>query len=406
MGRLDSWRAAARRSPLLWGLVGIVVVALVATVLVYVTTQGTPLRHAQSNSTRAVALGDSVPYGHGLANPYLIPQVGLPPRALSQGPSPQAYPTAVAKALGLTMAVRPTNCDLTGDQLAISGAVADPADNAARDGQCLRPPQQARNLGDEIAAAHLSEHPARLVLLQDGADDIHFSACLEYQLARVANVNIGLGSACTANGNVTPQLAVELTRVRSSLAQAIEQVAPHTRTIAVLDYYQPIPSPNEIADDTGLSQLHTNLVCAGLKSNAASTDAAAQLVLAALNQAIAAAVSDARAHHVTNVTLVDIAHATDGHGVCTADPWAYSGEAVPDATLAADTEHILAAKACTGTDVLHGPSVCASLATAANAAESNLQGYVWRAAHPNAAGQRAIAAKVVAQLRAPLKGSP
>ncbi|HVT41467.1 MAG TPA: hypothetical protein VHD39_00685 [Acidimicrobiales bacterium] len=400
MGRLDSWRAAARHSPRLWGLVGIVVVALVASGIVYVTTRSTPTRPSSPPSTRAVALGDSVPYGHGLANPYLTPQVGLPTTAVSEGPSALAYPTAVAKAIGLTMAVRPTNCNLVGDQLAISGAVADADDNTGRDGQCPHPPQQARNLSDEIAAAQLDRHPARLVLLQDGADDIHFSACLEYQLARVANVNIGLGTACTADGDVTPQLAVELARVRSSLAQAIEAVAPHTKTVAVLDYYQPIPSPNEIADHTGLSNLHTNLVCAGLKSNAASTDAAAQLVLAALNESIAAAVSDARAHHVTNVTLVDIAHATDGHGVCTADPWVYSGEPVPDATLAADTEHILAAKACTGTDVLHGPSVCSSLAAAANNAESNLQGYVWRAAHPNAAGQRAIAADVVARLKA------
>ncbi len=84
------------------------------------------------------------------------------------------------------MTVRPTNCHLVGDQLAISGAVADPADNTARDGQCPDPPQPARNLGNEIAAADLAQHPARLVLLQDGADDIHFSACLEYELARVA----------------------------------------------------------------------------------------------------------------------------------------------------------------------------------------------------------------------------
>ena len=38
-------------------------------------------------STRAVALGDSVPYGHGLAQPLPTPQVGLPARAVSQGPS-------------------------------------------------------------------------------------------------------------------------------------------------------------------------------------------------------------------------------------------------------------------------------------------------------------------------------
>ncbi len=92
------------------------------------------------------------------------------------------------------MTVRPTNCHLTGDQLAISGAVADGSDNTSRDGQCPVPPQQARNLTDELAATGLVRHPARLVLLQDGADDIDFSACLEYQLARVFGIGIGLGT--------------------------------------------------------------------------------------------------------------------------------------------------------------------------------------------------------------------
>ncbi len=142
-----------------------------------------------------MALGDSVPYGHGLANPYLTPQIGLPSTAVSQGPSTQAYPSMVAADFGLTMTVRTTNCHLTGDQLAISGAVADGIDNTSRDGQCPVPPLPARNLGDELAAADLARHPARLVLLQDGADDIDFSACLEYQLARVLGVGIGLGSA-------------------------------------------------------------------------------------------------------------------------------------------------------------------------------------------------------------------
>jgi hypothetical protein len=399
MGRLDSWSVAARRSPLFWGILAVVVVGLVTAGVVLASTRSTPPALTPETSTRTVALGDSVPYGHGLANPYLTPQVGLPPRDVSQGPSGLAYPSLVASRLHLSMDVRPTNCVLTGDQLAISGAVADPVDNTERDGQCLHPPQQARNLGDEIAAAHLPQHPARLVLLQDGADDIHFSACLEYQLARVADVNVGLGTACTANGDVTPHLAVELSRVRSSLAQAIEDVAPHAQTVAVLNYYQPIPDPAQIADDSSLSHLHTNLVCSGLRPNAAGTAAAAHVVLAALNGAIAGAVDDARAHHVTNVRLLDLAHVTDGHGVCTADPWVFSGEPMPDATLAADTEHILAAKACIDTDVLHGPSICSTLTASADAAETNLQGYVWRAAHPTAAGQRAIAGAVEAQLR-------
>ena len=96
--------------------------------------------------------------------------------------------------LGLTMTVRSTNCRLTGDQLAISGAVADGAgQHVAVTGQCPVPPQQARNLSDEVAAADLAQHPARLVLLQDGADDIDFARCLEYQLARALGADIGIG---------------------------------------------------------------------------------------------------------------------------------------------------------------------------------------------------------------------
>jgi hypothetical protein len=183
------------------------------------------------------------------------------------------------------------------------------------------------------------------------------------------------------------------------VAQAIETVAPHAGTVAVLDYYQPVPDPGEIADDTGISGFGTNLVCTGLKANASATSAGAQVVLAALNRAIAGAVADARADHVTNVMLLDVSTAVDGHGICTRDPWVFSGEPVPDATLAADIEHVLAAKVCHATDALDGVTACTSLSVRAEQAERNLEGYVWRAVHPTAAGQRAIAALVERQLR-------
>ncbi len=402
MGRLQTWGNSARHSRPFQVVAGVVVAALVAGSVVLATRGSRPApTPSPPLSTRAVALGDSVPYGHGLANPYLTPQIGLPPRDVSQGPSTVAYPSLVAAHLGLTMTVRSTNCHLSGDQLSISGAVADGADNTTRDGQCLVPPQPARNLEDEIAATDLVQHPARLVLLQDGADDIDFSACLEFQLARVLGVGIGLGHTCVANGSVTPQIAADLANVRTSLAQAIETLAPHVATIAVLDYYQPIPEPSQIPTGTATSGLHTNLVCSGLKPNAGSTFAAAQVVLSALNQAVAGAVGDARTHHVKNVTLMDVSGALDGHGICTAQPWVFSGEPVSDATLAADAEHILAAKACSETDALHGAMTCASLTASAQAAERNLQDYVWRAAHPTAAGQRAIAAAVERQLGRP-----
>ncbi len=198
---------------------------------------------------------------------------------------------------------------------------------------------------------------------------------------------------------MTPKIAADLAHVRSSLAQAIEELAPHASTIAVLDYYQPIPEPSQIADGTATSGLHTNLVCSGLEPNAGSTFAAAQIVLTALNRAVAGAVADARTHDVKNAMLIDVSGALDGHGICTAHPWVFSGEPIPDTTLAADAEHIVAAKACSETTALHGAMSCAGLTGSALTAERNLQDYVWRAAHPTAAGQRAIAAVVTHQLR-------
>ncbi len=397
MGTLQSWSAAARRSPAFWVALAVVVVGVAAGSVVLATRSSTPPAPTPASSSRAVALGDSVPYGHGLANPYPTPQLGLPPQNVSQGPSTDAYPSAVARSLRLVMQVRATNCGLTGDQLAISGAVADPVDNTARDGQCLHPPQQARNLPEEIASADLDRRPARLVLLQDGADDIHFADCLEYALAHVVD-SVGLGTDCVDNGRVTPVLSTELAHVRSSLATAIEEVSPHAGTVAVLDYYQPVPAPGELADDTTQTGLGTNLVCAGLKLEGSTAYAAAQVVLAGLNDAVAGAVADARSAGVHNLTMVDLAHAFDGHGLCTTDPWVFSSEPIGDTTLTDDLTRIGAAKVCTETSSLLD-TPCASLRSSAAQATAALKGYVWRTAHPTLAGQRAITAVVVQDLR-------
>ncbi len=407
MGTPRNSSTAWWRAPVFLVVMGVVVIALIAGGIVLATrSTRAPAPTTRAPSTRAVALGDSVPYGHGLANPYLTPQQGLPPSAVSQGPSEQAYPTLLARDLRLDMTVRPTNCDLVGDQLAISGAVADPADNRSLDGQCPRPPRPARNLANEVAAAGLVVHPARLVLIQDGADDIHFAQCLVYDLVHIRGVGLSLGTDCVSNGTVTTPVARELANVRTSLARAIEVTAPHTRTVAVLDYYQPIPQPSQIADDTGASGLGTNLVCAGLRLGATRAYADAQVVLGALNRAVAGAVADARAHGVHNVILVDISRVVDAHAMCTTDPWVFSGERVSDLTLATDAEHILAAKACNTTTALHGEMSCSPLTAAAVKAEQNIKGYVWRASHPTAQGQRAIAAAVLRQLPATVSRSP
>ncbi len=195
-------------------------------------------------------------------------------------------------------------------------------------------------------------------------------------------------------------LSTELARVRASLASAIQQIAPHAATVAVLNYYQPIPVPGQLADGTAASGLGTNLVCAGLKANASSTAAAAQVVLSALNDSIAGAVGEARAHGVRNVTLVDVSKALNGHGICTAHPWVFSSEPVPDATLAADGEHILAAKACTAAGSALTPIRRAPRwSRARHQAEQSLTDYVWRTAHPTAAGQRALSVVVERALR-------
>jgi hypothetical protein len=396
VGRLRAWGAAIRRNP--WRGLAVVALAgaLVAGVVLVASHSGpSPSPPA---TLRAVALGDSVPYGHGLANPYLTPQIGLPKSDVSQGPSALAYPSTVAAHFGLTLTVRPTNCRLVGDQLAISGAVASAADNTEPSGQCL--PQQNRMLDNEIAASGLTKHGARLVMLQDGADDIHFGECLEYELARVLGTGIGLGTNCVDNGTLTAAIAADLSRVRRGLASAIEQIAPDAGTVAVLDYYQPIPAPTEIADDSGLSGLGTNLVCTGLKANASSTAAAAHVVLTALNASIAGAVIDARGHGVHNVVLVDVAHALDGHSVCTADPWVFSAESISDASLASDTEQIVAARACAAAgSALHTGSLCNSLVARSDEAKRSLKAHVWRTAHPTALGQRALAAVVERALR-------
>jgi hypothetical protein len=396
--RLQDIAASVRRSRVAWGAGAALLAAAVAGGVVLATQTTPPPAPSPLASTRALALGDSVPYGHGLANPYRTSQPGLAPGAVSQAPSAKAYPSLVAHGAGLTMSVRPDNCTLTGDQLAISGAVADGADDRSLDTQCPVPPRPERNLADELAASDLALHPARLVLVQIGADDIDFGACLVAELARVAGTSIGLGTPCVSGGAITPSVATRLANVRTSLARAIEAMAPDAGRIAVLDYYQPIPSPGQIADDSSRSDLGTNLVCTGLRLNAAGTYADAQLVLAALNRTIAGAVSDARHDHVGNVSLLDISTVFDGHGLCTSDPWVFSAEPVSDVTLAADAQVILAAKACGDVPGLHGTASCSGLVARADAAEQRLRGSVWRAAHPTDAGQDVIARSVERQL--------
>ena len=76
----------------------------------------------------------------------------------------------------------------------------------------------------------------------------------------------------------------------------------------------------------------------------------------------------------------------------------FSAQPVSDATLALDAQAILVAKACNDLASLPG---CATLVRRAAAAETQLRGYVWRAAHPTVMGQQVLARAVEHQLRAP-----
>ena len=258
------------------------------------------------------------------------------------------------------------------------------------------------NLDDEIAASDLKAHPARLVLLQNGADDIHFGACLEYELARVLGAGFGIGTNCVANGAVTPEIAADLSRVRSGLASAIEEIAPDAGTVAVLDYYQPIPAPSADrrrfrglgpGDESGLR---------GPQGQRGHRPPRPRRWCSPHSTTPSPAPWPTRvAHGVHNVVLVDVARALDGHGMCTADPWVFSAEPISDATLASDAEHILAAKACYGGRLGAPRRLGVQLAggAVADQAEQTLKDYVWRAAHPTAPGQRALAADVEQALR-------
>ena len=111
--------------PVFWGVSAVVVLvaALVAGGVVLAT------RPAAAPAPRPVDPGGRLRRRLRARTGQSVPDPAAGParHAVLQGPSPWPIPSLVAHALGLTMTVRPTNCHLAGDQLAISGAVADAA---------------------------------------------------------------------------------------------------------------------------------------------------------------------------------------------------------------------------------------------------------------------------------------
>ena len=345
---------------------------------------------------RYVALGDSVPYGHGLANPYTTPQIGTG-NAVSQGPSPSAWPSLVSRSLGDSMVVRQSNCTLSGDQLAVSGALAAGMDAANRpqtpstavNYQC---PGANRSVqGTEISNVGLSSHPASLVTIQAGADDIDFGGCLAYVLTDHV-----LGDSCVVNGAPTAEVENDLANVESSLTSIIEEVSPDTRRVVLVDYYDPVPSPNDFDGSSSHSGVNIDPVCLGLQTNKVEASSDGVVLTTALNQSILAAVDAAKSAGVTNVSLVDISNLALHHEMCTSSPALFSGEPMSDASFATDLSTI---GTCAALKLVLGPSE-ANKPTCVRAANdtNDIQRHTWRTAHPTQMGQQDIANAVLASL--------
>lgn len=315
---------------------------------------------------RYVALGDSVPYGHGLANPYPTPQVGLPSSSTSQGPSTSAYPQLVANDLGLTMNTRSSNCTLTGDQLAISGANASKNNVRPGNSQCSQWSNSESVETDEIPAALLDRSRAKLVTIQAGADDIDFGGCLEYEITKYGPFH--LGTSCVSGSNVSSKVAQEIGNVRGALASEIETVAKGADQVLVLNYYQIIPNRSDFDRSSIFPNGKVDPFCWGLSHNLDGARQDAQIIQAALNGAISQAVSDANTAGYANAKLVDISSLETHHETCTGNPALFSGEQMAKSTFYSNI---------------------------ASGNSSNIHLNVWRAGHPNSYGQRDIANAVV-----------
>jgi hypothetical protein len=355
------------------------------------TAEDISLVNSSVQTTRYVALGDSVPYGHGLANPYPQPQIGLPASAVQQGPANNAYPALVATALHLNLGIRNSDCTLTGDDLTISGASAAQADTRSGSDQCTGWPDSESVQQDELPAAQLAQSPAALVTIQAGADDIRFGDCMAWELSKFGPFHAS-GTHCVKNGAVTSTLASELANVRDALAQEIVQAAPYATHVAVLNYYQVIPRPADFKSSSIFPGGQVDPVCWGLSHNLKGAHNDAVIVQSALNVAITGAVLEAQADGVNNVQLIDISNLENTHEMCTGNPALFSGETMPKSEFNHDLGVLLRC---------HLPFAPKSCSTTEPAAEADLAHHSWRAAHPNTFGQQDIANAIEAQLGSP-----
>ena len=162
----------------------------------------------------------------------------------------------------------------------------------------------------------------------------------------------------------------------SALTTEIESVSSHTRRIAVLNYYDPIPSPADFSKSSiGAAGNEVNPLCLLIGMNKNSLSNQGDVVVGALNSAIDEAVLNAQVAGDENVTYIDISKVAVGHEMCTADPAIFSGEPMPISEFTSDLFTI-----------------------ALRGSQNDIERHLWRAAHPNQFGQQEIAKKVIADL--------
>ncbi len=345
------------------------------------------LVNSSVQTTRYVALGDSVPYGHGLVNPYPKPQIGLPASDVQQGPANDAYPALVATALHLNLGIRNSNCTITGDDLTISGASAAQADVKSHSDQCTGWPDSESVQQDELPAAQLAQSPAKLVTIQAGADDIRFGDCMAWELSKFGPIHAS-GTHCVKNGAVTSKLVSVLANVRDALAKEIVQAAHHAAHVAVLNYYQVIPKPADFKKSSIFPGGKVDPVCWGLSHNLKGAHNDAVIVQSALNNAISGAVNDAINSGAKNVQLIDISNLEATHEICTGNPALFSGELMSKAKFYYDLSVF--------TDCT--PPASAFCLIALPKAKADIKHHSWRTAHPNTFGQQDIAKAIETQL--------
>lgn len=296
-------------------------------------------------SGRYIALGDGVPYGHGLANPTRQKIDGLP---ANQPPSHNAYPSRLAAALHLTLSVRSKGCTLGGGQLAVSGAPAVAEDVNSPDSDCGSTKRHKVVDPDELAK--VAKTATALVTVQVGADDLAFGGCLLHELGVSSQYSV-LGQAprkCTQGTGLTDTEARRITRMRvglNSILNTIGNKLPKA-TVVVINYYQPLPAPSQF------TTLDKSYVCRRLADPDRLKTAYQHSVIVgdSLNRNIKQALATHEKVHLVNLAL---GSGFTGHAMCTKNSYLFAG----------------------------GP-----------------KDHFWRMGLPNLAGQAAIAAAVLHQI--------